>query len=645
MTIHGDPALNDPTGGRPLVPGQGRRRGLGHREITLAPGLWERMQQTNAAATLRHCEEWMERTGWIANFDRVAEGTTSGERPGLVFSDSEVYKLMEALAWEHGRTGSPAAEAALRRLTATVARAQDEDGYLNTYFGHPGRPPRYSDLENGHELYCVGHLLQAAVARVRTTGPDDLVEVARRAADHVCEAFGPEGIQGLCGHPEIELGLMELGRALGERRYLDQAGLFLERRGHGTLDGTRVPLGSAYFQDDVPIRRAHALRGHAVRALYLTAAAVDAAVEDDDRALLETLQRQWAHTVQRRTYITGGMGARHEDEGFGDDWELPADRAYCESCAGIASVMVAWRLFLATGDAAHADLIERTFHNVVATSVSEDGRAFFYANPLHQRTPGRDPDPDALNLRAGTGVRAPWFVCSCCPTNIARTMATWHNYAATVGPEGLSLVQYTPAEITTELEDGRDLGIRVETRYPDDGEITVVVTHAPEGAVGLRLRVPAWAEGALLEVGGHTRAVDPGWAVVTREFTEGEHLRLSLPVNPRFTRPDARIDAVRGCAAVERGPLVYCAESLDLPDGLTLDDLRVDPSLAPSDHGGRVTVRAVPFPPPADPPAWPYRTGAEPAQGGTSVELPLTPYYRWAERGPAAMRVWLPITP
>ena len=261
MTVHETAAPTDPAS--PVVPSHGPLRPLGLDEITLGPGFWGTLQRTNATATLQHCEDWMERLGWLANFDRVADGTTGPDRPGWSFSDSEVYKLLEALAWEHGRTGSPETDAALRRLTERIGRAQDPDGYLNTAFGHPHQSPRYSDLEMGHELYCTGHLLQAAVARLRTTGADALVDIARRAADHVCATFGPGGNEGICGHPEIEVGLVELGRALGDDRYTEQARVFLDRRGHGTLRGDRVPLGSAYFQDDVPIRKAHVWRGHA----------------------------------------------------------------------------------------------------------------------------------------------------------------------------------------------------------------------------------------------------------------------------------------------------------------------------------------------------------------------------------------------
>jgi hypothetical protein len=449
LTLHGAATATDPKGGRPVLPSQSRHRPLGLNEVALRSGFWSRLQAANATATMRHCEEWMERLGWLANFDRAAAGTTDAQRPGWSFSDSEVYKLIEALSWEYGASGRPELDEAVRRLTRRIAPAQDEDGYLNTYYGHPGRPPRYSDLEMGHELYCVGHLLQAAVARLRTVGEDELVGVARRAADHVCEVFGAEGEPGLCGHPEIEVGLAEFGRALAEPRYIAQAALFLQRRGHGSLREHRAPTGSAYFQDDMPVREAEVWRGHAVRALYLAAAAVDVAVEQQDAGLLGAVERQWDHTVARRTYITGGMGSRHQDEGFGEDWELPPDRAYCESCAGIASIMVSWRLYLATGQVRYADLIERTLFNVVATSPGPDGRTFFYANPLQQRVAGGAVNTETVNPRAESGVRAPWFDVSCCPTNLARTLATWQSYAASTGERDVTLLQYAGLSIDT----------------------------------------------------------------------------------------------------------------------------------------------------------------------------------------------------
>ena len=433
--------------GLPVAPSRGRLRPLGLDEVTITGGEWATRQQVNSDATLAHCQGWMERLGWTANFTRVAAGETS-DHQGMVFADSDVYKLMEAMAWEVGRSGSDDANRRFGELTATIAPAQEPDGYLNTVFGRPGQRPRYSDLEWGHELYIYGHLLQAAVARQRSSGGDEFVEIARRVADHVCATFGDGGIERVCGHPEVELGLVELARTTGEQRYLDQAALFIERRGRGTLG--EIGFGQAYFQDDVPVRDAAVFRGHAVRAMYLAAATVDVAVETGDDELVARVIEQWEATIARRTYLTGGMGSMHTGEAFGDDFMLPPDRAYSETCAGIGSVMLAWRLLLATGETRFADLIERTLYNVVATSPAPDGRHFFYANPLHQRVPGAVPSDDVESKRASSSLREPWFLVACCPTNVARTLASLAAYLATADSTGIQIHQYADSRIATD---------------------------------------------------------------------------------------------------------------------------------------------------------------------------------------------------
>ena len=508
-------------------------------------------------------------------------------------------------------------------------------------FGRPGQRPRYSDLEWGHELYNYGHMLQAAVARGRTTGADEFVDIALRVADHVCDTFGAGGIGRVGGHPEIELGLVELARQTGRERYLDQAALFVQRRGTGTLG--EIPFGQAYFQDDVPIRDATVFRGHAVRAMYLAAGAVDVAVETGDDELLAVLIAQWEATLARRTYLTGGMGSMHTGEAFGDDFMLPPDRAYSETCAGIGSVMLAWRLLLATGEARFADLIERTLYNVVATSPAPDGRHFFYANPLHQRVPGQVPSDDVESKRASSSLREPWFLVACCPTNVARTLASLAGYLATADDSGIQIHQYADSRIATTLDDGRRVGVEVTTGYPDDGTVTVRVTETDGQPFALSLRVPPWATSAELADAGGRRSVAPGTAVVERPFVVGDEVSLTLPMKPRFTLPDPRIDAVRGCVAVERGPLVMCAESVDLPGERHVDVLRVDTSVPPRDDEGAVVVAGRFLAPPED--GWPYRDagGAEADSVSEATDISLVPYNRWANRGPSTMRVWLPI--
>ncbi len=314
------------------------------------------------------------------------------------------------------------------------------------------------------------------------------------------------------------------------------------------------------------------MSGHAVRANYLAAGAVDVAVESDDHELLTSLRRQWARTRGRRTYITGGQGSHHQDEAFGDDWELPSDRAYSETCAGIASVMFSWRLLLAGGESAYADLIERTLFNVVATSPAADGRSFFYANTLHQRVPASSQTPTPPP-------RAPPRRCarrgSTCRAALRTWPAPWPASMPTSRPptdHGIQIHQYAPSEIRTTLTDGRAVSLDVATRYPSEGSIRVSVIESADEPWTLSLRVPEWADGARLSVEGADGVTQEapaagGWARVHRAFRAGDVVELELPMAPRVVVPDPRIDAVRGCVAVERGPEVLALESVDLDGG------------------------------------------------------------------------------
>lgn len=620
----------------PVDPSRGELRPLAVSQVRITEGFWADKQELNASAILAHCEAWMEKVGWIGNFDAAVDGRLPADRAGREFSDSDVYKLMEAMAWEIGRTGDEALDARFRALVARIAPVQEADGYLNTMFGRPGQAPRYSDLQWGHELYCYGHLLQAAVARGRTTGDDAFVQIARRAADHVCEVFGEGGIESVCGHPEVEMALVEFGRYTGESRYIDQARLFINRRGHGVLGD--IELGRSYYQDDVPVRDAEVLRGHAVRAVYLAAGAVDLGIEDEESGIIDAVASQLERTVARRTYVTGGMGAHHEGESFGADFELPSDRAYSETCAGIGSIMLNYRLLLATGEPRYADLIERTLFNVVATSPAADGRAFYYTNTLHQREPGSTPPEDEASPRASSSLRAPWFDVSCCPTNVARTLASLGSYFATSTADGVQLHQYATGEVSASLKNGR-VAVRVETNYPSDGAIRVVVTETLDSDWELSLRVPAWARsGARLQVGAETRDVEPGTVSVRQTFSLGDEILLTLPVEARWTTPDPRIDALRGQLAVERGPVVLCLESTDVPNVESVDELRATGELHDVDGVVTVGIRRIVAPNHA----WPYGVDV-PEISPETENVELLPYHSWANRGPSTMRVWLPV--
>lgn len=624
--------------GGPVEPSRSTLRPLGPDELRITGGFWGEKQELNARTIIRHCLTWMERIGWIANFDRAAAGTVAEHHDGIEFVDSEVYKLLEAMAWELGRDPGSELEAQYLDLVARVAAAQEPDGYLHTSFGRPGQRARYSDLEWGHELYCFGHLFQAAVARVRGGHLDTIVEVARRLADHVYAEFGPAGRDAVCGHPEIETALVELGRALAEPRYIELAALLVERRGRRRLT-TTLFQGSDYFLDDQPVRSADRLRGHAVRAMYLASGAVDVAAELEDAELLAAVERQWANTVASRTYITGGIGAHHQNEEFGADLELPPDRAYAETCAAIGSVMLSWRLLLATGQGKYADLIERTLYNAVLVSPREDGRAFYYANTLHQRVQGTVPDDDELSERAESSLRAPWFEVSCCPTNLARTLASVGSYVATATDDGVQLHQLADAEIATRTGGGTTVDISMRTNgYPFGGE--VVIAARSDAEVEIAVRVPAWGRSARVTHAGVEQTVVDGYARIRARFAPDDPIRLSLPMQPRLAYPAPGMDAVRGTVAVERGPLVLCAESTDLPYGAHVDEIRLHDGhpIAATPTGARARISLAR----TAPAEWPYAPRAWDQAETAELDLELKPYFAWANNGPSTMRVFLP---
>ncbi|EFL28981.1 putative cytoplasmic protein [Streptomyces himastatinicus ATCC 53653] len=617
-------------------------------------GFWAAKRRVNAEVSVPQGPGRLEEAGNLANLRAAAGTAEEGFTGDFPFQDSDVHKWLEAASWQLAEEhGGPAAEKLaghVARLAALVSDAQDADGYVQTYYQARPGARRWSELHWGHELYCAGHLLQAAVAHRRATGEDGLLDVAVRFADHIDAVFGPDkAVDAVCGHPEIETALVELYRETGERRYLDLAGYFVDRRGQGTLGdsgGTGPRPGAPYWQDHIPVRDARAVAGHAVRQLYLLAGAADLAAETGDRELRDALVRLWEDMVATKTYLTGGVGSRHDLESFGDAYELPPDRAYAETCAAIASIQFSWRMALLTGDARYSDLIERILFNGFASGVSLDGERWLYVNPLQVRdgrTEGRTESHGDQEAR-----RTPWFRCACCPPNVMRLLASLPHYMASGDAGGLQLHQYASGVYAA----GGGT-VRVGTGYPWEGRIAVVVDEAPaEADWTLSLRIPHWADRYEATVGGEaaTERAERGWLRLRRRWRPGETVVLTLPLAPRLTRPDPRVDAVRGCAAIEHGPLVYCLEQPDQPAGLRLDGITLDTGTElVAEHRprllGGVTVimaralrRAAP-----DGGWWPYPgAGGDIGGVGDPVRVTAIPYYAWANREAGPMRVWIP---
>jgi DUF1680 family protein len=576
-------------------------------------------QELNRTATIDHCIAQLDTAGNLENLRRVA-GESDGPFRGYWFADSDIYKVLEAVGWE------PAGDwgGFLTATTELMRAAQGDDGYLNSWIQgeHPER--RWQGLEESHELYCLGHMIQAAVAVSRGRGDDGLLTIAREFADLVSRDV-PDKVD---GHPEIESALVELYRHTGEREYLEAASRMVENRGRGVLP--RHHFGAQYLQDHLPVRDATEAIGHAVRQLYLAAGVTDVYLETGDETLLTAMEELWRSTFEEKTYVTGAHGSRHRDEAFGDPYELPPDRAYAETCAAIASFLWNWRLLLATGQGRYAEEMERALYNAIAVSTALDGRHFFYSNPLHLRAGHDGSTEDAPSERLS------WYACACCPPNLARLVASLHHYVATGDGAGVQLHLLAPGRITaggTTLE--------IKTDYPWDGRAEITLDRATD----LAIRIPAWAAGARITADGETRAAEPdGKGYV--HLDGATSVVLELPMEVRAVTAHPRVDAVRDCVAFTRGPIVYCIEQAD-HEGVALEDLRVDPADPPQPAGpddalgvpvtleGRATV--------ANTAGELYRRWREPAEGGEHT-LRAIPYFRWANRGPNPMRVWIPIS-
>jgi hypothetical protein len=576
---------------------------------------------------------------------------------GPVFMDSDIYKTLEAIGWQLGNGPLPALREFADSAIGLIERTQLPDGYLNSYMQASGEP-RYSRLAISHEMYCAGHFIQAAIALRRGTGDRAALAIAIRLADHLVSEFaGTE--KGLDGHPIIETALVELYRETGTAAYLDLARQFIDQRGYGLAGDSG--MGRRYLQDHMPVRESVTEVGHVVRALYLEAGITDVAVETGDEELLASSARRWSDMVASKTYLTGGNGSRHDDEGFGDQFELPPDRAYNETCAAIASFHWSWRLLLATGEAKYADHMERILYNGFAGAIAAAGMRFFYVNPLQRRDDHFEKDDP--------GRRRVWFSCACCPPNLMRLLASVHHYLATVSgsaaagdtasgdtasADTLSVQQYAGARVS-----GAGLDIEIDTGYPWSGLVSIRVLSAPAQPRELALRIPPWSASATVAINDspdQAAAIQDGYLRLRRAWQAGDEVRLRLDMTPRWTYPDSRVDAARGCAAIERGPLVYCFEQADqavrldefavragtpLSEGaLTLEG--VGPTIAVTTAGWHIPAAATA----AGPAAVAFQAAASNA-GPPGPRLPAVaiPYFQWDNRGPGAMRVWIPRLP
>ena len=605
------------------------------KNVSIGDGFWSGRQAINHEISLKHAYRKLEDSGNFNNL-KLAAGSGVGEYRKPVFMDSDVYKWLEAVSYEIVNLPDPELEAMANKAIDLLAAAQQEDGYLNSFFQVVEPEKKWQELAMGHELYCAGHFFEAAVAHHRATGKTKLLDIARRFADHIDATFGPGKRDAVPGHPEIELALVELFRESGEQRYLKLAGFLIDQRGRGKMIG-KTPFHTGYHQDRVPVREAEIVEGHAVRQLYLLAGVADIYLETGEKALLEVTKRLWRDMTTHKMYLTAGLGARHLGESFGEAYELPSDTAYAETCATIANMMWNWRMLAITGEAQYAELIESSLYNGFLSGISLDGQRYFYVNPLV--SPG--------------GIERPeWYGCACCPPNVMRQIALLGHYIATTCQDGLQIHQYIASEIADDLGSDNPVKVRLETSYPWEGKVRLIVEETGRSPWEIAFRIPSWCEEASVQIGDSVIDVSAsagGYARVKRAWQPGDVVQLNLRLNPRFIQPNPRVDAIRGCLAVAYGPLVYCFEGVDQPAGVNLSDVRIHSNtplkiLWRDDLLGKIMVikaqGAV-----EDMSSWAdtlYRALSSVSPLYRDLELTAVPYYAWANRGPGPMRVWLP---
>lgn len=619
-------------------------------DVTFDDVFWAPRLEVNRAVTLPHIYRQCEATGRIDAFD------LNFQRPVpspvvLIFGDSDPAKWLEAASFSLATHPDPSLEALVDRLAGKIIHAQQPDGYLNTHFTAVQPDMRWRNLRDWHELYCAGHLIEGAVAHYRATGQRKLLDALGRYADHIDATFGrePGKKRGYCGHPEIELALVRLYQATHNPRYLKLATYFVDERGtqpnYFDLEARERGDDPArfwartyeYCQAHLPLREQTKVVGHAVRAMYLLSAAADLAHENDDPTLLETCQRLWHNLIPRRMYLTGGIGPSRHNEGFTEDYDLPDETAYAETCATIGLIQWNQRMLQFKGESRYADVVERGLYNGFLSGVSLDGSRFHYENPL---------------ASAGSHHRQGWFECPCCPPNIARTLASLGEYFYSTGPNDAWVHLY--AQGTARLKvNGNEVILRQLTKYPWDGEVRIEIGVARPQAFTLHLRLPGWCTNWDLRVNGGERygvriPRPDAYLEIARTWEPGDVVayRMEMPIQTVWAHPAVRY--LQGRTAIQRGPLVYCLESVD-HGGMALDRVSIDPKQVSSgefeiEHcetvlGGVSIVRGRASA--VDESGWDealYRTRPPASK---PVDITAIPYYAWDNRAPGEMRVWM----
>lgn len=608
-------------------------------KVRITDTFWSNRIRTNHEVTIPIAIRKSEETGRVDNF-RIAGGLMEGEfRSPYPFDDSDVYKIIEGAAYSLQMFPDAQLECTVDSLVRLIGLAQEDDGYLftnRTIMGENGHPwigkTRWEKVDNlSHELYNLGHFYEAAVAWHQATGKREILDIAIRSAGLVDKTFGPGKLENWPGHQEIEIGLVKLFRETGEERYLNLARFFLDVRSRGTGEK------KTYNQSHLPVVEQTEAVGHSVRAAYMWTGMADVAALTGDQSYVNAITRIWEDVVYRKLYITGGIGAEGGHEGFGGAYELPNEKAYCETCAAIANVFFNQRMFLMTGDARYIDVLERSLYNNVLSGVGLSGDLFFYPNPL---------------ASSGQHRRSEWFGCACCPSNISRFIPAMPNYLYAQSGNDIYINLFVASHTSFNIGDNTMM-VEQETGMPHTGGVTIRISPEKPVRANLRIRIPGWASGRpvpgdLYHFAGTTPPeitflvngkptpciMDKGYAVISAKWKKGDLISFELPMDVNRILAHPSIVENRGRMALQRGPLVYCVEWPDVP-GSTVSNLVVRPDVPieirfePDLLHGITSLQ------------FEARGRGDGAQECQPVTVKAIPYYAWAHRGPGQMAVWL----
>ncbi|MFD2706546.1 glycoside hydrolase family 127 protein [Salibacterium lacus] len=628
--------------------------------ITFSDNLWKKRQQLIRESVIPY--QWdtlndnvpgVEPSHTLENF-RIAAGLSNATYYGMVFQDSDLYKWLETVGYSLSMHRTEELEKKADEAIDLVAAAQEESGYIHTYHQCVRPDKKWTNLRDDHELYCAGHLMEAAVAYFDATGKTVLLNVACRFADLISDLFGPgeNQMKGYPGHPEIELALLKLYKATDNIKYLNSSKFFIGERGNEPhyfeweaakrSDNKGTP--PSYCQSHLPIREQSSIEGHAVRAVYLYTAVAELAAETGDPELVEASERVWRNMTDKRMYVTGGIGSSHYHESFSFDYDLPSDRAYTETCASVGLVFWADRMLKLTEDASYADVMERTIYNGLLSGMSLDGTKYFYVNPLEVW-------PEAVKTRNDLSdtelERQGWFVCACCPPNIARFISSFGDYVYAWKEDRKELqVNLYAAGDAVFSTDTENIRVRQTTEYPWGEHVSFTIDSDKGGVeLTLALRVPGWCRNPELKVNGKTvdleDVTENGYAKVHRYWQKADDVTLFLPMEVEWIRADTRVRENIGKTALQRGPMVYCLEEHDngseLQEILVSDESPCDVTFEEGDLGGVnvITGRGYRETLHGDALYTTRRPHREP------VTFKAVPYFSWANRTPGEMRVWL----